>query len=92
MKSSHAISENDGWKTVSRETHFQDDYLAVATERIRTPARPVPRPWTVVHRKRAVVIGAMTAEGKLVLIRQERLPVHAAIWEVPAGQIDESAD
>ena len=91
MKSSHAIPENDGWETVSRETHFQNDHLAVATEKIRTPARPVARPWTVVHRKRAVVIGAMTAEGKLILIRQERLPVHAAIWEVPAGQIDETA-
>ena len=92
MKSSHAISENDGWETVSRETHFQNDHLTVATEKIRTPARPAARPWTVVHRKRAVVIGAMTAEGKLVLIRQERLPVHAAIWEVPAGQIDETAE
>jgi ADP-ribose pyrophosphatase len=46
----------------------------------------------VVHRKRAVVIGAMTGEGKLILIRQERLPVHAAIWEVPAGQIDQMTE
>ena len=31
----------------------------------------------------------MTAEGKLVLIRQERIPIRAAIWEVPGGQIDD---
>jgi ADP-ribose pyrophosphatase len=46
----------------------------------------------VVHRKRAVVIAAMTREGKIILIRQERIPVRAAIWEMPAGQIDEAKD
>ena len=46
----------------------------------------------MVHRKRAVVIAAMTREGKIILIRQERIPVRAAIWEMPAGQIDEATD
>jgi ADP-ribose pyrophosphatase len=39
-----------------------------------------------------VVIAPMTAEGNIILIRQERLPVHAAIWEVPAGQIDDAGE
>jgi 8-oxo-dGTP pyrophosphatase MutT (NUDIX family) len=39
-----------------------------------------------------VVIAAMTREGKIILIRQERIPVRAAIWEMPAGQIDEAKD
>lgn len=90
MKSSNAVSESDGWKTVSSETHFQNDHLAVATEKIRSPQRPEARAWTVVHRKRAVVIAPMTSDGKIILIRQERFPVHAAIWEVPAGQIDDA--
>lgn len=34
----------------------------------------------------------MTAEGKIILIRQERIPIRAAIWEMPAGQIDEKGD
>jgi ADP-ribose pyrophosphatase len=38
-----------------------------------------------------VIIAAITAEGKIVLIRQERIPIRATIWEVPAGQIDEEA-
>jgi ADP-ribose pyrophosphatase len=46
----------------------------------------------VVHRKKAVVIAPMTAEGNIILIRQERLPVHTAIWEVPAGQIDDAGE
>jgi ADP-ribose pyrophosphatase len=92
VKSSNAVSKGDGWEIVSRETHFQNDHLSVVTEEIRTPARPVPRKWTVVHRKRAVVIAPMTSEGKIILIRQERIPIRLAIWEVPAGQIDEAKD
>jgi len=90
MKSGDIVSESDGWETVSREIHFRNDHLEVATEEIRTPARSTPRKWTVVHRKKAVVIAPMTPEGKIVLIRQERIPVRNAIWEMPGGQIDEA--
>ena len=85
-------SKEDGWEIMSRDVHFQDDHLSVATEVIRTPARPEPRKWTVVHRKKAVVIAPMTAKGEIILIRQERLPIGAAIWEVPAGQIDAAGE
>ena len=89
MKGRDFVSERDGWETISSETHFQDKNLQVVTEEIRSPARHEPRSWTVVRRKRAVIIAAMTAEGKLILIQQERIPIRAAIWEVPGGQIDE---
>ena len=92
MKGSDLVSERDGWETVSSETHFQNKNLEVVTEKIRSPARREPRSWTVVRRKRAVVTAPMTAEGKLILIRQERIPIRAAIWEVPAGQIDEEKE
>ena len=58
------------------------------TDQVRTPTQPKPRAWTVVHRKAAVIVAPMTADGKLILIRQERVPIRAAIWEMPAGQID----
>jgi ADP-ribose pyrophosphatase len=45
-----------------------------------------------VHRKKAAVIAPMTPEGRIILIRQERIPIRAAIWEMPAGQIDEATD
>lgn len=92
MKGSDPVSECDGWETVSSETHFQDKNLEVVTEKIRSPARREARSWTVVRRKRAVIIAAMTADGKLILIRQERIPVRAAIWEVPAGQVDDKGE
>ena len=30
----------------------------------------------------------MTRDGRIVLIRQERIPIREAIWEMPSGQID----
>jgi ADP-ribose pyrophosphatase len=92
VKRGDIVSESDGWETVSREIHFRNDHLEVATEEIRTPARSKPRKWTVVRRKKAVVIAPMTPEGKIILIRQERIPIRAAIWEMPAGQIDEARE
>jgi ADP-ribose diphosphatase len=77
------------WETISSQRHFADRNLEVVTERVQTPARPDPRAWTIVHRKPAVVIAPMTRAGKVVLIRQERIPIRQAIWEMPSGQIDD---
>jgi ADP-ribose pyrophosphatase len=82
----------DSWEIVSSKTCFEDKNVAVVSEEIRSPARREPRSWTVVRRKRAVVVAPMTAEGRLILIRQERIPIRAAIWEVPAGQIDDESE
>ena len=81
-----------GWETISSKTCFENKNLEVVTEEIRSPARREPRSWTVVRRKQAVVVAPMTADGKLILIRQERIPIRAAFWEVPAGQIDDESD
>ena len=81
------------WKTISSEGHFANRNLEVVTDRVQTPARPDPRSWTIVHRKPAVVIAPMTQDGKIILIRQERIPIEQAIWEMPSGQIeDQHAD
>jgi ADP-ribose pyrophosphatase len=80
------------WETVSTRTDFEDDHLQVVTEEIRTPAQSKPKRWTIVRRKRAAIIAPMTADGELILIQQERIPVRAAIWEVPGGQIDEKEE
>ena len=82
----------NSWEVVSSKTCFEDKNLAVVSEEIRSPARREPRSWTVVRRKRAVIVAPMTADGKLILLRQERIPIRAAIWEVPAGQIDDESE
>src|SRR5512132_2568246 len=78
----------NSWETVSSERHFANPHLEVVTDNVRTPSRSLPRASTVVHRKAAVIIAPMTRDGKIVLIRQERVPIRAAIWEMPSGQID----
>src|SRR5262249_10399971 len=80
--------KGSNWKTISSERHFADRNLEVVTDRVQTPARADARTWTIVHRKPAVVIAPMTRDGQIILIRQERIPIGQAIWEMPSGQID----
>jgi ADP-ribose diphosphatase len=79
------------WKTISSEQQFANPNLEVVIDRVQTPARVDPRTWTIAHRKPAVVIAPMTRDGKIVLIRQERIPIRETIWEMPSGQIDSVA-
>ncbi len=88
MQKSNLVRDRAGWETIDSEIHFESTHLAVATDEVRTPSRSEPRKWSVVHRKPAVVVAPLTAAGKFVLIREERIPIRAAIWSFPAGQID----
>jgi ADP-ribose pyrophosphatase len=80
--------DKEGWETLSRTARYTDDHLEVVTEEVKSPSRPAPKAWTTVHRKNAVVMAAMTRDGKFLLIRQERIAIRSAIWEMPAGQVD----
>jgi ADP-ribose pyrophosphatase len=82
------VGDSNGWKTISSDRHFTNAHLEVVTDQVQTPTKSRPRSWTIVHRKAAVIVAPMTADGKIVLIRQERIPIRSAIWEMPAGQID----
>jgi ADP-ribose pyrophosphatase len=92
MRTSNLVRDGNGWETKSSETHFASENLEVVTEIVQTPSRSTPRTWTTVHRKAAVIIAAMTADGRFLLVRQERIPIRAAIWEMPGGQIDETRE
>jgi ADP-ribose diphosphatase len=86
------IRDDQGWRTLADEIAFANPHLEVHRVTVASPTRPEPFPWTVTHRKGAVVIAPRTAEGEFLLVRQERVPIRATIWEFPAGQIDESAE
>lgn len=88
MTQGNLVRDTDGWRTISSNRQFADANLEVATVEVRTPTKSKPRQWTVAHRKAAVIVAPMTEEGKLLLIRQERIPIRDSIWEMPAGQID----
>ena len=86
------IQNGDGWSVVSSELQFANPYVEVHKAMVTSPTRHEPFPWTVVHRKGAVVVAPMTADGRFILVRQERVPIRATIWEFPAGQIDDTSD
>jgi ADP-ribose pyrophosphatase len=82
------VRDNDGWKTLSSDKNFTNSHLEVVTEMVKTPSNPQARVYTTVRRKPAVVIAPVTADGKFLLIKEERIPIRSAIWSMPAGQID----
>jgi len=92
VKDRGSTNSSDVWQTLALTKNFHSPHLAVETIQVRSPARSKPMSWTVVRRKKAVVVAAMTSEKKFVLVRQERIPIRRAIWEMPAGQIDREAD
>jgi 8-oxo-dGDP phosphatase len=46
----------------------------------------------VIRHPGAVAVLAMDAEGRVLLIRQYRRPIHARVWEIPAGLLDVSGE
>ncbi len=92
MRSSDPGQDNNGWETQSRITRYVDDHLEVVVEKVKSPSHPKAKSWTTVRRKPAVVIAPMTGDGNFLLIQQERIPIRAALWEMPAGQIDGAAE
>ncbi len=90
MKGSRIVHDHDGWQTISSTEKFADKNLRVVVDDVRTPAQSKPRTWTVVRRKAAVIVAPMTRDDTILLIRQERVPIRDVIWEMPAGQIDQT--
>jgi ADP-ribose pyrophosphatase len=82
------IKDGPGWETLRSDLLFANPYVQLRRVEVRTPARPAGVPWIVAHRKAGAVIVPMLSDGRLLLIRQERIPIRAVIWEFPAGQID----
>ena len=84
------IADHDSWKKLAGQMVYAGPYVQVEECRFLTPSRPdTPVPWTVAHRKSAVAVAPVTEDGRFILIHQERLPVRRALWEFPAGQLDD---
>jgi 8-oxo-dGTP pyrophosphatase MutT (NUDIX family) len=86
------IRDGEEWKTLATDVKYANPFAQFWTVNVRTPSRPEGVDWTVVHRKGAAVVAPITAEGHFVLVRQERIPIRATIWEFPAGQIEENSE
>jgi 8-oxo-dGTP pyrophosphatase MutT (NUDIX family) len=84
------ITDHAGWEKLPGQMVYEGPYVQIEECSFLTPGRTeAPVPWTVAYRKSAVAVAPITADGRFILIRQERLPVMRSLWEFPAGQIDE---
>jgi len=76
------------WSLLGSECLLDRPHLQVFEEKVGTPSRPAGVSWTVVRRKRAVVVAPQLVNGNFILVRQERAAIRSLTWEFPAGQID----
>ena len=84
------VNDEAAWAVTRSDILFRNPHVEVRDETVVIPGEDRPRRWTVVGRKKAVVVAPITAEGRFVLIHQARIPVRRWLWEFPAGQVDES--
>jgi len=85
-----SVNDEEAWVISRSEVLFHNPHLEVRDETVVIPGENKPRRWTVVGRKKAIVVAPVTLEGRFVLIRQARIPVRRWLWEFPAGQVDET--
>jgi ADP-ribose pyrophosphatase len=86
------VNSDRQWAVKGSTPVFTSPHLEVRAETILTPGSEQERKWITVHRKHAVVIAPITAQGRLILIHQARIPVREVLWEFPAGQIDQMSE
>jgi 8-oxo-dGTP pyrophosphatase MutT (NUDIX family) len=72
------VYEGRVWDVVSEEFTLADDGEAITRDFIRHPG--------------AVAVLVLNDEGQVLLLRQYRHPVRMALWEIPAGLLDEEGE
>ena len=72
---------------LSSETEFQGDFLHVRRDTVRLPDDSTTTREYVVH-PGAVMIDPLLEDGRVVVERQYRYPLHRAMIEFPAGKLD----
>ncbi|MBL1230923.1 NUDIX hydrolase [Enterococcus sp. BWB1-3] len=74
-------------KTISRQEIFKGSVIEVVVDDVRLPDGSTAKRELVFH-PGAVAIIPITAENKMVLVKQFRKPLEKATLEIPAGKID----
>jgi ADP-ribose pyrophosphatase len=76
---------------ISSETKFRGRLLHVKEDKVRLPDGSEARREYVSH-PGAVAIIAVMDDGKIIMERQHRYPLHQDFIEIPAGKIDEGEE
>ena len=78
------------WKVLSSEQLFNDLWFKVRKDRCLTPAGKIIDPYYVYEFPTWVAGFALTAEGKVIMVRQYRHGLGEVCLELPGGCVDES--
>jgi len=73
---------------LGRETLHHGVIWDVVSERFTLPGQDGTVVREFIEHPGAVGIVAVDSQGRVLLQRQRRQPVHAALWEIPAGLLD----
>ena len=76
------------WTLVSSERKFSDRLIAVDHDLYRVEGGERPNPFTVIRTSDWINVIPVTADGKLVFIRQFRHGIRAETLEIPGGAVD----
>jgi ADP-ribose pyrophosphatase len=75
-------------KLISSRECYRNDIFRVTEDRAVDPDGFEIRRGVVQHRGSAVMM-PVDAKGRILLVRQYRLPARRYMWELPAGRLDE---
>lgn len=74
-------------KTLASRTLCRTDIFAVTEDHVVEPGGLEVRRVVVRHGPSAVIL-PVDAKGRILLVRQFRLPAGGALWELPAGRVN----
>ncbi|GAY13279.1 NUDIX hydrolase [Mycobacterium sp. shizuoka-1] len=79
------------FETVSSETVYRGNILALRVDQVRMPAGNVAKREIVEHYG-AVAVAAVDEAGRVAMVYQYRHPIGRRLWELPAGLLDEPGE
>jgi len=80
------------WKTIASEYALDVPWLRVRRETCLLPNGQVVDDYYLWEGRDWVAVLALTAEDKVLLVRQYRHAVQQFVWELPGGIVDEGED
>jgi ADP-ribose pyrophosphatase len=82
-----AAAGGDRTRVVTRRTIYRGKVLSLALDDVIEPGGVRARREVVRH-SGSVAVLALREDGRVYLVRQYRYPVDDALWELPAGRLD----
>jgi ADP-ribose pyrophosphatase len=84
--------EPSRWVRESERTLVSTKVLDLRTEHFRHPARGTEKDFVIIHAPDWVNVVAVTADARIILVRQFRFGINAFSLELPGGVIEKGED